>query len=638
MSSRRQTRLTALDLIGFLGASATPKQWLHCSESDINNLVEQVTDSNLKLSLPFGIGLHHAGLRDHDRRIVEELFVNQKIQILAATSTLAWGVNFPAHLVVVKGTEYYDGKTKRYIDFPITDVLQMMGRAGRPQYDNHGKAVVMVQDTKKAYYKRFLYEPFPVESYLLNVLPDHLNAEIVAGAVGSMQQALEYLTWTFFFRRLMQNPSFYGLQDVSAEAVNDHLSQLVSNAISSLVDNYCVYYDDEDEYTVHPTEYGQIASFYYLSHESIGQFIEQIKPDSTVEQLLEVLCNAKEFSLLPVRHNEDLLNAEMAKVMPLRVISGFDSPHTKTHLLVQAHLCHLSPSQLPMADYVTDTKSVLDNVPRILQAMIDLCAQRAWACAVLRCIQLVQMMCQRRWLRDCTLLQLPGLNSTLLSLFTCRDGSLINSLANLLYMLEQKSSNLDFTSVVQSCDLHPTEVTDLCSVLLKMPLLELRCEVVGGAEHDHSTQSIDFHNRQPIKIVPDEQYALMINFKIARLRQDHLAPLHRASSRSDKTMKSAYTPGFAKPKEEGWMAVLAIDIPSRSLLSGATDLLAIKRISSDQASNSMRPISLSFCLEKSLLDQLSVGSETTLTLYLMSDCYLGLDQQFSIKCDLSQEY
>lgn len=40
--------------------------------------------------------------------------------MLIATSTLAWGVNFPAHLVVVKGTEFYDGKTRRYVDFPIT--------------------------------------------------------------------------------------------------------------------------------------------------------------------------------------------------------------------------------------------------------------------------------------------------------------------------------------------------------------------------------------------------------------------------------------------------------------------------------------------------------------------------------------
>ena len=73
-------------------------------------------------------------------------------------------MNLPAHLVIVKGTEYFDGKTQHYVDYPITDVLQMMGRAGRPQFDDQGVAVIFVQDTKKHYYKKFLYEPFPVES------------------------------------------------------------------------------------------------------------------------------------------------------------------------------------------------------------------------------------------------------------------------------------------------------------------------------------------------------------------------------------------------------------------------------------------------------------------------------------------
>lgn len=49
-------------------------------------------------------------------------------QVLVATSTLAWGVNTPAHLVVIKGTEFFDAPTRRYVDFPITDVLQV--RAG----------------------------------------------------------------------------------------------------------------------------------------------------------------------------------------------------------------------------------------------------------------------------------------------------------------------------------------------------------------------------------------------------------------------------------------------------------------------------------------------------------------------------
>ena len=68
--------------------------------------------------------------------------------------------------MVVKGTEYYDGKMSRYVDYPITDVLQMMGRAGRPQYDDRGVAVILVHDIKEHFYKKFLYEPFPVESKL----------------------------------------------------------------------------------------------------------------------------------------------------------------------------------------------------------------------------------------------------------------------------------------------------------------------------------------------------------------------------------------------------------------------------------------------------------------------------------------
>ena len=61
-------------------------------------VAQRVNDPNLKLVLSFGIGMHHAGLREGDRKIVEELFTNRKIQILVATSTLAWGINMPAHL------------------------------------------------------------------------------------------------------------------------------------------------------------------------------------------------------------------------------------------------------------------------------------------------------------------------------------------------------------------------------------------------------------------------------------------------------------------------------------------------------------------------------------------------------------
>ena len=51
-----------------------------------------------------------------------------------------------------QGTEFFEAKSKRYVDFPITDILQMMGRAGRPQFDQHGKAIILVHEPKKSLY------------------------------------------------------------------------------------------------------------------------------------------------------------------------------------------------------------------------------------------------------------------------------------------------------------------------------------------------------------------------------------------------------------------------------------------------------------------------------------------------------
>ena len=47
----------------------------------IDDLISTIRDQNLKLTLSFGVGLHHAGLQERDRKIAEKLFVNQKIQV-----------------------------------------------------------------------------------------------------------------------------------------------------------------------------------------------------------------------------------------------------------------------------------------------------------------------------------------------------------------------------------------------------------------------------------------------------------------------------------------------------------------------------------------------------------------------------
>lgn len=153
VASRRQTRLTAFDLISYAAADENPRAFLGCDEAYVEAIAEGIHDEALKHTITFGIGLHHAGLSVNDRSIVERMYLNGEIRVLVATATLAWGVNLPARLVIVKGTEYYDGKTSRYVDYPLTDVLQMIGRAGRPGHDTTGVGVVLVETSKKNFYK-----------------------------------------------------------------------------------------------------------------------------------------------------------------------------------------------------------------------------------------------------------------------------------------------------------------------------------------------------------------------------------------------------------------------------------------------------------------------------------------------------
>ncbi|XP_005044023.1 PREDICTED: activating signal cointegrator 1 complex subunit 3 [Ficedula albicollis] len=614
VSSRRQTRLTALDLIAFLATEDDPKQWLKMDEREMNDIIVTVRDSNLKLTLAFGIGMHHAGLHERDRKTVEELFVNCKIQVLIATSTLAWGVNFPAHLVIVKGTEYYDGKTRRYVDYPITDVLQMMGRAGRPQFDDQGKAVILVHDIKKDFYKKFLYEPFPVESSLLEVLADHLNAEIAAGTITSKQDAMDYITWTYFFRRLIMNPTYYNLDDVSHDTVNKYLSSLVEKSLFDLEGSYCIEVG-EDNRSIEPLTYGRIASYYYLKHPTIGMFKDQLKPESSIEELLLILTNADEYTDLPVRHNEDQMNSELAKHLPIEVNPhSFDSSHTKTHLLLQAHFSH---AMLPCPDYATDTKTVLDQAIRICQAMLDVAAHHGWLVTALNITNLVQMVVQGRWIHDSSLLTLPNIELQHLYLFrkwsqgqrkSVHGGyqGPIECLPELMAACEGKENV--FASIVDS-ELQAGHISQAWNFLCRLPILNVSLSIKGSWDDAVQPQNevpvppltTDTRDdKRWIKLHADQEYVLQIN-------------LHRTQmGYQGKQDSKATAPRFPKVKDEGWFLILG-EVDKK-------ELVALKRTGYIRNRNT---VSIAFYTPET-------PGKCIYTLYLMSDSYLGMDQQYDI--------
>jgi antiviral helicase SLH1 len=409
VASRRQTRITAQDLIHLCGMEENPRRFLRMSDEELEQILPMVQDETLKLSLQFGIALHHAGLVDSDRKISHELFANNKVQILVATSTLAWGVNLPAYLVIIKGTQFFDAKIDNYRDMDLTDVLQMMGRAGRPAYDTSGVAIVYTKESTKSFYKYFLNSGFPVESSLHKVLADHLGAEVSSGSVKTKQDALDFLTWTFLFRRIHKNPTYYGIEDHSEEGVNKWIVDLVDKTMDDLAESGCL--NIMSGGNVSATPFLQISSYYYLSHKTIRMFLQRMKPDSGLMEILSCLCRSTEYDELPIRHNEDLINAELSEQVRYKAEDGIGDiriidPHVKAFLLVQTFIERL---EFPIADYVQDTVSVLDQALRILQAMIDTVAEMGYLKTVLHIITLMQCIKQASWEYHDPVTLLPGM-------------------------------------------------------------------------------------------------------------------------------------------------------------------------------------------------------------------------------------
>ena len=128
-----------------------------------------------------------------DRTIVEKLFQKRSIKVLVSTSTLAWGVNLPAYAVIIKGTAFYDASEGKKVDISILDIVQMFGRAGRPQFDKKGVGMIFCPMTKLNHFVSKLKNQINIESVLERYLADSLNAEIAIGNISSLEDAKNWL-------------------------------------------------------------------------------------------------------------------------------------------------------------------------------------------------------------------------------------------------------------------------------------------------------------------------------------------------------------------------------------------------------------------------------------------------------------
>ncbi|KAG8570368.1 hypothetical protein GDO81_011241 [Engystomops pustulosus] len=514
--SRKQTRLTAIDILTTCASDVQRQRFLHCTEKDLAPYLEKLSDSTLKETLLNGVGYLHEGLSSLERRIVEQLFNSGAVQVIVASRSLCWGLNIAAHLVIIMDTQYYNGKIHAYVDYPIYDVLQMVGYANRPLQDDEGRCVIMCQGSKKDFFKKFLYEPLPVESHLDHCMHDHFNAEIVTKTIENKQDAVDYLTWTFLYRRMTQNPNYYNLQGVSHRHLSDHLSELVEQTLSDLEQSKCI--SIEDEMDVAPLNLGMIAAYYYINYTTIELFSMSLNAKTKVRGLIEIISNAAEYESIPIRHREDNLLRQLAQKVPHKLTNPkFNDPHVKTNLLLQAHLSRMQLS----AELQSDTEEILSKAIRLIQACVDVLSSNGWLSPALAAMELAQMVTQAMWSKDSYLKQLPHFTSEHIK--RCTDKG-VESVFDIMEMEDE-----DRTELLQLSDNQVADVARFCN---RYPNIELSYEVA-------------------------EKESLRSGGAVVVLVQ---------LEREEEVTGPVIAPLFPQKREEGWWVVIG-DAKSNSLIS-----------------------------------------------------------------------
>lgn len=109
----------------------------HFLEAEISPDFEMIS------MLGHGVGVHHSGLSDEVRSLIEWLTEEGDIKVLCATTTLAQGLNFPVSSVFLATTKYPYG-----VPFKTREFWNLAGRAGRMDQDSVG--VVGIADANRA--------------------------------------------------------------------------------------------------------------------------------------------------------------------------------------------------------------------------------------------------------------------------------------------------------------------------------------------------------------------------------------------------------------------------------------------------------------------------------------------------------
>jgi len=576
--SRKQARTTALDLLAACNSAGDENRFLNSSFDDMKSILSRINERALAESLKHGIGYFHEALDDMDKRLVSRLFQIGAIQVLLVSRDCCWELDLNAHLVVVMGTQYFDGREHRYVDYELSEVLQMFGKAGRVGGDKLSKGVLMVPGVKREFYKKFLNEGLPVESQLHLNLHDAFVPEVGSGNVSSLQEAVDWTTYTYFYRRLDGNPSFYGLKDGTMDSINEWLSSTVETTLKELAEAGMVELDEEDD-SLSITTTGAIADYHNISFITMQTLNLSLTGKSKHKAIMEIVTAAHEFERIQIRRHEEHLLRRIYDRVPVKLVNpDFSSPTFKAFVLLQAHF---SRTPLPV-DLAKDKEMVLRRVPTLLAASADVLSGNGHLNA-LQAMEMSQMVVQAMWDHDTPLMQIEHFGEQQLK--ACAKFG-VEDIFGFMDAMDP-DGNPDYDKFVQALDLSEERLREVAEFTNNVyPNVQMSFELL---DKDGLTTDVPSHLSVTIE---------------------------RQIGEDEEPITQVHAPYYPGSRTEGWWLVVGEE--------KTKSLLGIKRVTLGRGLN----VKLEFTP--------NAAGKREYTLYLMSDCYVGIDQAPTFSVDVAE--
>lgn len=286
-------------------------------------------DEALAQTLPRGVGIHHGGISQKNRELVEELFRKKEIKVLVSCFTLSHGVNLPIKYLIMTGLYNYDGE---FLD--ATTFHQITGRAGRPGLTDIGIVVVFTVGNLESFTLSKLIAT-RADAITSKLHSEWTLTKIVAqrlAATRSLDKIRDFIDNTYFVVERGQG---------AHEEIKATLEKVTTNIVSA-------YYDIENgslvpkgraEYYasllgLHPDEFnvakiavkGEYRPTVSLAVETAGRVLD-VGDDDDKETVISHGLLAGYFASRVARDLADLTQAILdGAALHARVVYGYKSP------------------------------------------------------------------------------------------------------------------------------------------------------------------------------------------------------------------------------------------------------------------------------------------------------------------------